>query len=163
MSEVLGPGGGLQPQLSWRGKQCSKGSSWKYPGWLIHNSFGILGNVQAAVGCWALFRGLLCCLATRQAAHSSLHPRRATKDLPLARAMSAQPRLNFQKLLPKSWPNDVLAQNPEGRQLQPRAKQFLSLTFSLEVAKQHVSCWGFWSSSEVILKVWLAWRDEYRI
>lgn len=87
MSEVLGPGGGLQPQLSWRGKQCSRGSSWKYPGWLIHNSFGILENVQAGqnvhpVGCWAPFRRLLCCLATRQAAPSSLHCSRATEDLP---------------------------------------------------------------------------------
>lgn len=80
---------------------------------------------------------------------------------PLACAVSAQPRLNFQGLLTKSWPKDVLAQNPEGRQLQPRAKQFLSLTFSLEVAKQSISCWGIlviqWGYFKVMagLKRWV--------
>lgn len=38
--------------------------------------------------------------------------------------------------------NDLFTQNPKGRQLQPRAKQFLNLTFSLVVTKQHIPYWG---------------------
>lgn len=48
--------------------------------------------------------------------------------------------------------NDLFTQNPKGWQWQPRAKQFLNLTFSLAVTKQHIPYWGisltWWSYFE---------------